>query len=420
MRLLRCHIENFGTLSDYDFDFSSGLTTICEENGFGKSTFAAFIKAMFYGFPRTGARNIVENERKRYDPWQGGKYGGFLEFETENTDYRVTRYFGKTAAKDTFSLLNLTSRQLSSRFSEKLGEELFQLDADSFARSTYMPQLSTKDMEATTSIRTKLSDLVEDTNDLCNYDTAEKKLREYRTKFKAYRGTGGIINELDKQYNDLESKKFLAEQQKPHLLEVTDEIDELNSEKALKEDSVKNLREKIRIASNQKAQQMRQSQLKDLRAEVTVKRQNLEELDANYPAGYPTPEEIRNQRENVSIIQQEGLRLKGLKLNSDNKEIVEKEKDCFVDIDKTVSDIEQCDKDCKELGKVSAKLTSQMLPEELKKLDILNLQFEDGVPTEDSLKDCLSAADTLADTQRQLSETNVPVESQECLSVNSD
>lgn len=43
MRLLRCHIENFGTLSDYDFDFSSGLTTICEENGFGKSTFAAFI-----------------------------------------------------------------------------------------------------------------------------------------------------------------------------------------------------------------------------------------------------------------------------------------------------------------------------------------------------------------------------------------
>ena len=109
-------------------------------------------------------------------------------------------------------------------------------------------------------------------------------------------------------------------------------------------------------------------------------------------------------------------RLKGLKLNSDDKEIVEKEKDCFVDIDKTVSDIEQCDKDCKELGKVSAKLTSQMLPEELKKLDLLNQQFEDGVPTEDSLKDCLSAADTLADTQRQLSETNVPVESQECLS----
>lgn len=77
------------------------MTIICQGNGFGKSTFAAFIKAMFYGFPRTGARNIVENERKRYDPWQGGKYGGYLEFKIQDTSYRVTRYFGKTAAKDT-------------------------------------------------------------------------------------------------------------------------------------------------------------------------------------------------------------------------------------------------------------------------------------------------------------------------------
>ncbi|MDD6608685.1 MAG: AAA family ATPase [Subdoligranulum variabile] len=137
MKLIRCHIENFGVLSDFDFSFAEGLTTICQSNGFGKSTFAAFIKAMFYGFPRTGARNIVENERKRYDPWQGGKYGGYLEFEVQDVSYRVTRYFGKTAAKDTFSLLDLTNRRPSTRFSEKLGEELFQLDADSFARSTY-------------------------------------------------------------------------------------------------------------------------------------------------------------------------------------------------------------------------------------------------------------------------------------------
>lgn len=146
MKLIRCHIENFGVLSDFDFSFAEGLTTICQSNGFGKSTFAAFIKAMFYGFPRTGARNIVENERKRYDPWQGGKYGGYLEFEVQDVSYRVTRYFGKTAAKDTFSLLDLTNRRPSTRFSEKLGEELFQLDADSFARSTYVPQLSANDI----------------------------------------------------------------------------------------------------------------------------------------------------------------------------------------------------------------------------------------------------------------------------------
>ena len=53
MRLLRCHIENFGVLSGFDYEFESGLTVICRENGFGKSTLAAFLKAMFYGLPRT-------------------------------------------------------------------------------------------------------------------------------------------------------------------------------------------------------------------------------------------------------------------------------------------------------------------------------------------------------------------------------
>ena len=52
MRLLRCHIENFGVLSGFDYEFESSLTVICRENGFGKSTLAAFLKAMFYGLPR--------------------------------------------------------------------------------------------------------------------------------------------------------------------------------------------------------------------------------------------------------------------------------------------------------------------------------------------------------------------------------
>ena len=179
MRLLRCHVENFGILSDFDLTFTEGLNVLCRENGFGKSTLAAFLKAMFYGLPKTRAK---ASERKRYDPWQGGKYGGFLEFEYRGNQYRVTRYFGKK--EDSFSLTDLTNRTESTAFSEKLGEELFQLDADSFARSTFVPQLSDREITATTSIRAKLTNLVEDTNDLNNFDTAMKKLQEYRKSLK--------------------------------------------------------------------------------------------------------------------------------------------------------------------------------------------------------------------------------------------
>ena len=44
IKLISCHIENFGKLQNFDFEFTKGLNTIKEENGFGKTTFANFIK----------------------------------------------------------------------------------------------------------------------------------------------------------------------------------------------------------------------------------------------------------------------------------------------------------------------------------------------------------------------------------------
>ena len=402
MRLIRCHIENFGVLSDFDFAFSAGLTTICRPNGFGKSTFAAFIKAMLYGFPRTGDRSIVENERKRYDPWQGGKYGGFLEFETGGTAYRVTRYFGKTAAKDTFSLIDLTTHQPSLRFSEKLGEELFQLDAESFARSTYMPQLQSGEMQATTSIRTKLSNLVDDTNDLNNYDTAEKKLREYRTQYRAYRGTGGSIQKLENRCHELDAQKFQAEQQKPQLHRLNEEIEALRSKMEAKTNAVHTLREKIRLASDQKSRSALQKQQQELLDSMEKSSRYLREMDENYPAGYPTGDEIKNGRENLSTIRQQEQRLQELTFSDADKKLLETEKQWLADAEKTAQDIEECDSWCKQLAGASAKLHAQMLPEELERLQALSQQFACGAPAEEELQACTEAADRLNAAQQQL------------------
>ena len=52
MRLINCYIENFGGLSRYSLTLQPGITVVEEPNGFGKTTLAEFIRAMFYGFPR--------------------------------------------------------------------------------------------------------------------------------------------------------------------------------------------------------------------------------------------------------------------------------------------------------------------------------------------------------------------------------
>lgn len=104
MRLLTCHIENFGKLSDFSYDFADGYNAFVLPNGAGKSTFAAFIRVMFYGFAGETKRTELEKERKRYQPWQGGTYGGQLTFTADGKYYLLSRVFGKTAKGDSFRL----------------------------------------------------------------------------------------------------------------------------------------------------------------------------------------------------------------------------------------------------------------------------------------------------------------------------
>ena len=99
MRIINCHIENFGRLSGYDRDFTDGCNAIMASNGQGKSTLAAFIRVMFYGFEGEGKRRTGENERKRYEPWQGGVYGGRLTFSDGEKTYVIQRTFGNKSSE---------------------------------------------------------------------------------------------------------------------------------------------------------------------------------------------------------------------------------------------------------------------------------------------------------------------------------
>ena len=91
MKLISMHVDDFGGLHNYDYTFGDGLNVVLHDNGWGKTTMAAFLKAMLYGYDTRRSKDIMENERRRYLPWQGGRYGGFLDFESEGMRYRITR-----------------------------------------------------------------------------------------------------------------------------------------------------------------------------------------------------------------------------------------------------------------------------------------------------------------------------------------
>ena len=400
MRLLRCHIEKFGVLSGFDYEFESGLTVICRENGFGKSTLAAFLKAMFYGLPRTGARKASDNERKRYEPWQGGKYGGFLEFFNQGTSYRVTRYFGKTAAKDTFELYDLTNRTKNSAFSERLGEELFGLDAESFARSTFVPQLAARELEATSSIRAKLTNLVDDTNDMNNFDTAMAALRAYRSERKAYRGSNGEIDRLAEEICALEEERFRAEGKRPELESVLREIDAQNAQQAEKTAELALVRADIQKAAGQRERQLKKERLYELRAQVKQQDETMQALREKYPDGLPAAEEIRRQRENVISLRQLEKRQGTLVLSMEDRQVIEEGTPLFSDRVRVADDLDRLEAGQRELAVLSIGDRAVMPEEETEQLEkytrIFHFRLPDDAEISEKQQDCRRIAELCA------------------------
>ena len=400
MRLLRCHIENFGVLSGFDYEFESGLTVICRENGFGKSTLAAFLKAMFYGLPRTGARTAANNERKRYEPWQGGKYGGFLEFSNQGTSYRVTRYFGKTAAKDLFEIYDLTNRTKETAFSEKLGEELFGLDAESFARSTFVPQLAARELEATSSMRAKLTNLVDDTNDMNNFDTAMAALRAYRSERKAYRGSNGEIDRLTEEIRTLENERFRAEGKRPELESVLREIDAQNAQQTEKTAELALVRADIQKAAGQRERQLKKERLYELRAQVKQQDETMQALREKYPDGLPAAEEIRRQRENVISLRQLEKRQGTLVLSMEDRQVIEEGAPLFSDRVRVADDLDRLEAGQRELAALSIGNRAVMPEEETEQLEkytrIFHFRLPDDAELSEKQQDCRRIAELCA------------------------
>lgn len=196
MRLIECHIENFGKLSNFDYKFLNGLNTIKQENGFGKTTFASFIKAMFYGMEiKKNTKMLID--RKKYEPWQGGNFGGSIVFEVNGKQYKLERFFGKKEADDTFKVFDLKTNLESNDFGQNIGEEIFKLNKEAYERSTF---ISGQDIETSMndSINAKLSNILESENDV---NTSEKAILALEEAIKNYKKTGGRgeINEKNLQ-----------------------------------------------------------------------------------------------------------------------------------------------------------------------------------------------------------------------------
>ena len=259
MRLLSYHIQNFGKLQNIRGYLESGLTVIKEDNSFGKTTLAEFIISMFYGLPDLKKKDL-ENERRRYDPWQGGIYGGSLTFEFEGRRYQIDRDFHKNS----FELWDITSvrKKAASIWGKpadgaRLGEILFEINKESFKRSAYIPQDDIVCHELDSGLNDKMRNMINATDRGHSLESALKVLQKAADDLETKKAKKGKIKDIEdriwelnkkladcaahlksaeKGKKDLEEKKGQLEKLEQDIKKLEDEINSLNKLNSLQKE----------------------------------------------------------------------------------------------------------------------------------------------------------------------------------------
>ena len=208
MKIVNVSVVAFGKLQSVNLSFNSGVNVLQNKNAFGKTTFAAFVRAMLYGLNYSYIKEGDErvNDVTRYCPWGfGGKFGGSMTVEHNGATYRIERFFGGTARAEVLSVTN-ESTGAAVDVSGGVGEYFLGLTADSYDRSTYFPQEAVE-LATNENLDGRLANLV----DSADYDKVQEKLLAYRRQKRAGRGVGGTIAQLDNEIFDLQRKLHEAE-----------------------------------------------------------------------------------------------------------------------------------------------------------------------------------------------------------------
>lgn len=409
MKLISCHIENFGQLSDVSLNFRQDCHIICEKNGWGKSTLAAFIRVMLFGFAEEKARDEFKNERRRYRPWQGGVYGGQLEFETQGKTYIISRTFGTKEKEDAFSLREKATNLESDRFSPAVGEELFLLDEGSFCRTVFISQ---NDCETYTTdgINAKIGNLAEDTEDINNFEKVDGRLADLLNKMSPRRATGSLYrmkNEIAALEERIRGGRMLGESMDSLQAVLAGKVTE---QKELKAGQARLMRRQQEISAY-KDIQAKQEKYADLCKAYEERSKRMEEAGAYFPGKLPKEEALREriaecarlsateETENIHrLTEAEKIKIQNLQLQ-------------FAQGYPTEAEIKEQEENIKKLGKSRLEAAEYRLSgEEEGKLHRYTERFGDDVPGQQVIEETITDWSRCADKKAVLNQKQVMLE----------
>lgn len=226
----------FGNLEKATLTPDEGLTVITAPNEAGKSTWAVFLKAMFYGIDtkeRDKAGYLAD--KNRYQPWSGAPMSGEVELEWEGRSITLRRTTNRSGPMQQFeAVYTATGDPVPGLTGANVGQQILGISKDVFVRSALVGQNSSA-VTAVPELERRIAALATSGEEDVSASATQRTLKDWKNRRRSNR-SNGIIPELEAELSSAEqtlhdllqarSRKEEAEQQLARLTAVRNELEQ--------------------------------------------------------------------------------------------------------------------------------------------------------------------------------------------------
>ncbi len=216
MKIESINIKSFGMITDLCLNFSEEINVIIGQNEAGKSTIAAFIKFMLYGFGNEKTPEGVPDERTRYINWDNGTAQGTMVVRVRDKRYLIARVSERvdngphpTYKEDS----TITDLETGSPAFGKVpaGEIFFGVDKELFENTAFVGQIGDSAINEG-SVKQSIENILFSGNERLNNQRAASKVSEKMEMLLHRSGLGGAIYDLKKRRESLIERLRLADE----------------------------------------------------------------------------------------------------------------------------------------------------------------------------------------------------------------
>ena len=245
MIIEKIDIRSFGLLKDMTLEFAPTVNVIEGQNEAGKSTIAAFIKYMLFGFDTVESDEFLSERKKRIN-WETGMAEGSMVVRVKDKRYLISRSTtptvkqdGRPAYKEESTIIDMENG--ATAFGKMpAGEVFFGVTRELFENTAFLGQIGDSAINEG-SVKESIENILFSASEKINNQRAMSKISEKMDNLVSRGGNGGVIHELMHKQETLEAGMARSNEDNKQILAKETELFKIRQERTEAESKLERL-----------------------------------------------------------------------------------------------------------------------------------------------------------------------------------